>query len=318
MSLPPARGPASRRRAPARLEGAIGQRQVDDRLGRMPAPEQIVFPAVQVLGIEHVDPRTDDLVPFDGPNVVPEQVGPDTPDQRDALELGVGGERRERPHRVPGAGRVMCRRPRKRIEEGADLRGHDRPGPSLGAVDGDRAVSASSRSARRRSTVSSHFWAQSMPVQYHGPAGSGQDRSAGGPAWPRQMCSSSPGEKCSLSVASDIRSTAAGSMVRPSARGSWSAYARGRSADVEALTERDRSRGCCTRRTVLGLRIFASRTRGRSSLPTVARDHASNAAPENTYMFGNMYMFGRRRLDSMRPGGGRGGAREVRVISRGG
>ena len=85
----------------------------------MPVPEQIVFPAVQVLGIEHVDPRTDDLVPFDGPNVVPEQVGPDTPDQRDPLELVVWCERRER------------------IEEGADLRGHDRPGPSLGAVDGD-------------------------------------------------------------------------------------------------------------------------------------------------------------------------------------
>ena len=62
----------------------------------MPAPEQIVFPAVQVLGIERVDPRTDDLVPFDGPNVVPEEVGPDPPDQRDALELVVGGERRER------------------------------------------------------------------------------------------------------------------------------------------------------------------------------------------------------------------------------
>ena len=45
-----------------------------------------------MLGIEDVDPRTDDLVPFDGPNVVPEQVGPDTPDQRDALELVVGGE----------------------------------------------------------------------------------------------------------------------------------------------------------------------------------------------------------------------------------
>ena len=30
-------------------------------------------------------------------------------------------------------------------------------------------------------TVESRFWAQSMPVQYHAPAGSGQDRSAGGP-----------------------------------------------------------------------------------------------------------------------------------------
>ena len=78
----------------------------------MPAPEQIVFPAVQVLGIEHVDPRTDDLVPFDGPNVVPEQVGPDTPDQPDPLELVVVFERRERPNRAPGAGLVMCRRPR--------------------------------------------------------------------------------------------------------------------------------------------------------------------------------------------------------------
>ena len=69
----------------------------------MPAPEQIVFPAVLVLGIERVDPRTDDLVPFDGPNVVPEQVGPDTPDQRDPLELVVGGERRERrPIRISG------------------------------------------------------------------------------------------------------------------------------------------------------------------------------------------------------------------------
>ena len=73
----------------------------------MPAPEQIVFPAVQVLGIERVDPRTDDLVPFDGPNVVPEQVGPDTPDQRDPLELVVGGERREFPDGRPGTGGIV-------------------------------------------------------------------------------------------------------------------------------------------------------------------------------------------------------------------
>ena len=96
---------------PARLEGVIGQRHGDDRIGGMPAPEQIVFPAVQVLGIEHVDPRTDDLVPFDGANVVPEQVGPDTPDQPDALELVVGCERRERPHRVAGPGYSSRRAP---------------------------------------------------------------------------------------------------------------------------------------------------------------------------------------------------------------
>ena len=99
----------------------------DDRIGRMPAPEQIVFPAVQVLGIEHVDPRTDDLVPFDGPNVVPEQVGPNTPDQRDPLELVVGCERRERPNRAPGAGLVVRGRPRIFIEEGPHVRSHDLP-----------------------------------------------------------------------------------------------------------------------------------------------------------------------------------------------
>ena len=93
----------------------------------MPAPEQIVFPAVLVLGIERVDPRTDDLVPFDGPNVVPEEVGPDTPDQRDALELVVGCERRELPHRVAAAGRVMRGRPRIFIEEGPHVLSHDLP-----------------------------------------------------------------------------------------------------------------------------------------------------------------------------------------------
>ena len=71
-----------------------------------------------MLGIERVDPRTDDFVPFDGANVVPEEVGPDTPDQRDALELVVGCERRELPHRVAAAGRVMRGRPRIFIEEG--------------------------------------------------------------------------------------------------------------------------------------------------------------------------------------------------------
>ena len=85
----------------------------------MPAPEQIVFPAVLVLGIERVDPRTDDLVPFDGPNVVPEEVGPDTPDQRDALELvvgcavcgGVDGFGGARLVRGVGTRRVRSRRP---------------------------------------------------------------------------------------------------------------------------------------------------------------------------------------------------------------
>ena len=86
---------------------------------------------LQLFGADNpdafVDPRTDDLVPFDGPNVVAEEVGPDTPDQRDPLELVVGGERRELPHRVAAAGRVMRGRARIFIEEGADLLGHDLP-----------------------------------------------------------------------------------------------------------------------------------------------------------------------------------------------
>ena len=55
----------------------------------MPTPEQFVFPAVLVLGIEHVDPRTDDLVPLDRRDVVAEEVDPVTPDHGDALELTV-------------------------------------------------------------------------------------------------------------------------------------------------------------------------------------------------------------------------------------
>ena len=61
------------------------------------------------------------------PNVVPEQVGPDTPDQRDPLELVVGCERRELPHRVAAAGRVMRGRPRIFIEEGPHVLSHDLP-----------------------------------------------------------------------------------------------------------------------------------------------------------------------------------------------
>ena len=94
----------------------------------MPVPEQIVFPAVQVLGIARVDPRTDDLVPFDGANVVPEQIGPDTPDQRDPLELVVGVRAPgTSSNRVAGAGRVMRGRPRIFIEKGPHVRSHDLP-----------------------------------------------------------------------------------------------------------------------------------------------------------------------------------------------
>ena len=112
---------------PARLEGVIGQRHGDDRIGRMPAPEQIVFPAVQVLGIEHVDPRTDDLVPLDRRDVVAEEVGPVTADHGEALELTVRFERLEFPDCRPGTGLVMLGRPRIFIEEGADVLSHDLP-----------------------------------------------------------------------------------------------------------------------------------------------------------------------------------------------
>ena len=93
----------------------------------MPAPEQIVFPAVQVLGIERVDPRTDDLVPLDRRDVVAEEVGPVTADHGEALELTVRFERLEFPDCRPGTGLVMLGRPRIFIEEGADVLSHDLP-----------------------------------------------------------------------------------------------------------------------------------------------------------------------------------------------
>ena len=93
----------------------------------MPAPEQIVFPAVQVLGIEHVDPRTDDLVPLDRRDVVAEEVDPVTADHGDALELTVRFERREFPDGRPGTGGVVRGRPRIFIEQRADVLSHDLP-----------------------------------------------------------------------------------------------------------------------------------------------------------------------------------------------
>ncbi len=147
-SCPSGRRAGRRRGAgpPARLEGVSGQCQGDDRLGRMPAPQQIVFP------------------------VVPEQVGPDTPDQRDP----------------PGAGR-----------------GRQTPGTHRGGRRPARPCSA---------------------------------RTDQGPGGPHQMRSSSPGEMCAPRVASNIRSTAAGSMARPSARISWSA------SSGSHIMVRDRSR----------------------------------------------------------------------------
>ena len=103
----------------------------------MPAPEQIVFPAVQVLGIEHVDPRTDDLVPLDRRDVVAEEVDPVTADHGDALELVVGGERREFPDSRPGTGGIVRSGSRKLIQQRADSLGHFRPRSPLDAVDGD-------------------------------------------------------------------------------------------------------------------------------------------------------------------------------------
>ena len=103
----------------------------------MPAPEQIVFPAVQVLGIEHVDPRTDDLVPLDRRDVVAEEVDPVTADHGDALELTVRFERREFPDGRPGTGGIVHRGSRKLIQQRADSLGHFRPRSPLDAVPGD-------------------------------------------------------------------------------------------------------------------------------------------------------------------------------------
>ena len=90
---------------------------------------------------------------------------------------------------------------------------------------------------------------------------------------------------CAPRVASNIRSTAAGSMARPSARGSWSSSSRGRRADVEALTERDRCCGCCPWRTVLGLCIFVSRARGRLASLRFSRACVECPRPENVHVW---------------------------------
>ncbi len=134
---PPSKGDAVVAEPAACLEGVRGQRHGDDRLGGMPAPEQIVFPAVQVLGIAHVDPRTDDLVPFDRRDVVAEEVDPVTPDHGDALELTVRFERREFPDGRPGTGGIVHRGSWILIQQRADSLGHFRPRSPLRAVDGD-------------------------------------------------------------------------------------------------------------------------------------------------------------------------------------
>ena len=97
----------------------------------------IGLPAVQVLGIEHVDPRTDDLVPLDRRDVVVEEVDPVTADHGDALELTVRFERREFPDGRPGTGGIVHRGSRKLIQQRADSLGHFRPRSPLDAVDGD-------------------------------------------------------------------------------------------------------------------------------------------------------------------------------------
>ena len=113
---------------------STGQRHGDDRIGGMPAPEQIVFPVVQVLGIEHVDPRTDDLVPLDRRDVVAEEVDPVTADHGDALELTVRFERREFPDCRPGTGGIVHRGSRKLIQQRADSLGHFRPRSSASDI----------------------------------------------------------------------------------------------------------------------------------------------------------------------------------------
>ena len=90
-----------------------------------------------MLGIEHVDPRTDDLVPLDRRDVVAEEVDPVTADHGDALELTVRFERREFPDGRPGTGGIVHRGSRKLIQQRADSLGHFRPRSPLDAVPGD-------------------------------------------------------------------------------------------------------------------------------------------------------------------------------------
>ena len=151
----------------------------------MPAPEQIVFPAVQVLGIERRRSEvTISCRPW--PQCSSGTGRSDTPDQS-PWSWSWGASAGNSPIALPPPVASCAAGP-----------GYSSRGPPRGP-----AMNAAARGRRRRpdgvvsqrtttATVSSRFWAQSMPVQYHAPAGSGQARSAGGPGWPRQRCSRSP------------------------------------------------------------------------------------------------------------------------------
>ena len=195
---------------PARLEGVIGQRHGDDRYRADARSRTDRLPRSTGARYRTRRSETDDLVPLDRRDVVAEEVDPVTPNHGDALELTVrfrapGIPRwptRHRWHRAPRvpethpAARRLARSFPATVAVGCGRR--RRPG------------AAWYRSATTTATVSWRFWAQSTPMQYHAPAGSGQARSAGGPGWPRQVCSRSPAGMCVPSVASNIRSTAGG------------------------------------------------------------------------------------------------------------
>ena len=86
----------------------------------MPRAEEVIFPAVLVLGVEHIYVRTYNLVPLDGADVVSEQVGARPTDHRDVLELVVARERRILPNRTANTCGVMSDSSWILVEQGSD------------------------------------------------------------------------------------------------------------------------------------------------------------------------------------------------------
>ena len=176
----------------------------------MPAPEQIVFPAV--LGARYSTRRSEDrrsrAVRWPQCRAGTRSVRT-RPTSVTPLELVVGAS----PHRVPGAGRVM--RPGYASRRAPTVRGHASARTVAGHGRRRRAGAAWSRSARQR-----RRWSRaSGPSRCRCSTTPRQDQARPArrvaPAGRAQLCSSSPGEMCAPRVASNIRSTAAGSMARP-------------------------------------------------------------------------------------------------------
>ena len=163
-------------------------------------------------------------MPLDRRDVVVEEVDPVTADHGDALELTVRFERREFPDGRPGTGGIVHRGSWKLIQQRADSLGHFRPRSPLDAVDGDdleRRGIAAHDDGDGVVALLGPVDADAVPRPGRDPA---RPARRGDPAGRASGVRDRPPGMCVPRSASNIRSTAGGSMARPSALGSWSSY----------------------------------------------------------------------------------------------